>query len=180
MLRMRRCHHAPLPKCSGQLQCAGVLCLLPACAWKEARTSGKMPTKSRVVPEQGEQGWVSTPGGFWTQSCGGCRPHSVVAVSLLGLGGREEAATNRKDTHVSNENTAAGGSRSDALLMELFDASIFGEPLWSVQQHCTGGGKWGGLCWWTLTCSESTMCDRGPGRCPLPSPGGLTTPMGAQ
>lgn len=63
----------------------------------------------------------------------------MVAVSLFGLAGGEEAATNRKDMHVSNENTAARGSRSDALLMELFDAAIFGELLWSSWQHHVEG-----------------------------------------
>lgn len=72
----------------------------------------------------------------WTWSW---RHHPTVAVSLLGLAGGEEAAANRKDTHVSNENTTVRGSRSNALLMELFDAAIFGELLRSVQQHCVGG-----------------------------------------
>lgn len=72
-----------------------------------------------------------------TWSCGSCRLHPT--VSLLGLAGGEEAAANRKDTHVSNENTAVRGSRSNALLMELFDAAIFGELLRSVQQHRVGG-----------------------------------------
>lgn len=72
---------------------------------------------------------------------GSCRHHPTVAVSLLGLAGGEEAAANRKDTHVSNENTAVRGSRSNALLMELFDAAIFGELLRSVRQHHVGGGR---------------------------------------
>lgn len=77
----------------------------------------------------------------WTRNCGSCRHHPTVAVSLLGLAGGEEAAANRKDTHVSNENTAVRGSRSNALLMELFDAAIFGELLRSVRQHHVGGGR---------------------------------------
>lgn len=62
-------------------------------------------------------------------------------MSLLGLAGGEEAATNRKDTHVSNKNTATRGSRSDALLIELFDAAIFGELLRSARQHCVGSAR---------------------------------------
>lgn len=77
----------------------------------------------------------------WTRNCGSCRHCPTVAVSLLGLAGGEEAAANRKDTHVSNENTAVRGSRSNALLMELFDAAIFGELLRSVRQHHVGGGR---------------------------------------
>lgn len=93
----------------------------------------------------------------WTWSCGSCCHHPTVAVSLLGLAGGEEAAANRKDTHVSNENTAVRGSRSNALLMELFDAAIFGELLWSVRQHRVGGVAGVGLSWWRVTCFKSTM-----------------------
>lgn len=98
------------------------------------------PPKPRAAPERGGRGWMSAPSGRWTQKWGSGHPHPVVAVSLLGLAGGEEAAANRKDTHVSNENTAARGSRNDALLMELFDAAIFGELLRSARQHRAGEG----------------------------------------
>lgn len=109
----------------------------------------------------------------WTWRCGSCHHHPTLAVSLLGLAGGEEAAANRKDTHVSNKNTAVRGSRSNALLMELFDAAIFGELLRSVQQHRVGGvagvGSAAGV-----TCFKSTMYSHGPVRSPSPSPRGAS------
>lgn len=97
-----------------------------------------------------------------------------MARFLLGLAGGEEAAANRKDTHVSNKNTAVRGSRSNALLMELFDAAIFGVLLRSVQQHCVGGWQGVGSAA-GVTCFESTMYSHGPVRCPLPSPRGASS-----
>lgn len=146
-LRPGRCRHAPPSsvapaKSSGQPQCAEAPCLLPVRVLQEVRIDGEVSPEPWAAPEWGGRGWMSAAAGHWTWSQGSCRPHPAVAVSLLGLAGGEEAIANRKDTHVSNENTAARGSRSDALLMELFDAAIFGEPLWSARQHRVG--EWQG------------------------------------
>lgn len=111
--------------------CAAALCMLSVCTLQEAWSGSRLPC---AVPGVGLA--AARPG---AAGSGSCRPHPAVAVSLFGLAGRAEAAVNRKDTHVSNKNTAARGSRSDALLIELFDAAIFGELLRRARQRCTGG-----------------------------------------